>query len=78
MRRIDVLDAIEADSYDLVVARALLHHLTPATKALKRMIAPSSPEEGLTNIGGSGHRASVAEVTAADRPPELRARFREN
>ncbi len=37
--RIDLLeDAIEQDSYDLVVARALLHHLTPARKGLERMI----------------------------------------
>jgi SAM-dependent methyltransferase len=40
VRRIDVLqDEVEEASYDLVVARALLHHLTPAPKALERMVA---------------------------------------
>lgn len=51
VRRIDVLnDAIEADSYDLVVARALLHHLTPAPKALERMIAALKPGGVLLSI----------------------------
>src|SRR5271156_6107183 len=44
VRRIDILqDAIEPESYDLVVARALLHHLTPAQKALERMVAALKP-----------------------------------
>jgi len=51
VRRIDVLnDAIEADSYDLVVARALLHHLTPAQKALERMAAALKPGGVLLSI----------------------------
>ncbi len=46
VRRIDVLnDAIEAEAYDLVVARALLHHLTPAQKALERMVEALKPGE---------------------------------
>ncbi len=44
VRRIDVLqDVIEEGSYDLVVARALLHHLTPARRALERMVAGLKP-----------------------------------
>ncbi len=44
VRRIDILqDGIEESSYDLVVARALLHHLTPAGKALERMVAALKP-----------------------------------
>jgi SAM-dependent methyltransferase len=44
VRRIDIFkDAIEEDSYDFVVARALLHHLTPARKALERMISVLKP-----------------------------------
>jgi SAM-dependent methyltransferase len=44
VRRIDILqDAIEPESYDLVVARALLHHLTPARMALERMVAALKP-----------------------------------
>jgi SAM-dependent methyltransferase len=44
VRQIDILhDLIEEDSYDLVVARALLHHLTPARKAVERMIAAVKP-----------------------------------
>jgi len=45
VRRIDILhDAIEEeDSYDFVVARALLHHLTPARKALEDMVTALKP-----------------------------------
>jgi SAM-dependent methyltransferase len=51
VRRIDVLqDAIEERSYDLVVARALLHHLTPARKALERMVAALKPGGVLLSI----------------------------
>jgi SAM-dependent methyltransferase len=40
VRRIDILhDVIEKDSYDLVVARALLHHLKAARTAVERMVA---------------------------------------
>jgi SAM-dependent methyltransferase len=39
VRRIDLLrDEIEQNSYDLVVARALLHHLSTGRKGLERMV----------------------------------------
>jgi SAM-dependent methyltransferase len=51
VRRIDILrDEIEAGSYDFVVARALLHHLTPAAQALERMIAALKPGGVLLSI----------------------------
>ena len=51
VRRIDVLhDAIEEAAYDFVVARALLHHLTPARDALKRMVAALKPGGVLLSI----------------------------
>ncbi len=51
VRRIDILqDAIEEGSYDFVVARALLHHLTPAGKALERMAAALKPGGVLLSI----------------------------
>src|ERR1700728_2803713 len=51
VRRIDILqDVIEEASYDLVVARALLHHLTPARDALERMVAALKPGGVLLSI----------------------------
>jgi len=52
VRRIDILqDAIEDGSYDFVVARALLHHLTPAAgKALERMVGALKPGGVLLSI----------------------------
>jgi SAM-dependent methyltransferase len=51
VRRIDVLhDGIEENFYDLVVARALLHHLSPARDALKRMVAALKPGGVLLSI----------------------------
>ena len=51
VRRIDILhDEIEEGCYDLVVARALLHHLTPARKALERMVAALKPGGVLFSI----------------------------
>src|SRR5215470_5804603 len=51
VRRIDVLhDEIEKGFYDLVVARALLHHLTPASKALGRMVDALKPGGVLLSI----------------------------
>ncbi len=51
VRRIDVLqDVIEEGCYDFVVARALLHHLTPARKAVERMIAALKPGGVLLSI----------------------------
>jgi SAM-dependent methyltransferase len=41
---IDILqDEIEEGFYDFVVARALLHHLSPARKALERMVSALKP-----------------------------------
>ena len=51
VRRIDILqDAIEEGAYDFVVARALLHHLTPARKALERMVTALKPGGVLLSI----------------------------
>jgi SAM-dependent methyltransferase len=51
VRRIDILqDFIEEGCYDLVVARALLHHLTPARKALERMVTALKPGGVLLSI----------------------------
>ena len=44
VRQIDVLhDPLEEAAYDFVVARALLHHLTPARTALERMVKALKP-----------------------------------
>jgi SAM-dependent methyltransferase len=62
VRRIDVLsDPIEERSYDLVVARALLHHLTPARKALERMIAAVKPGGLLLSVEPDMLPCTVAE-----------------
>jgi SAM-dependent methyltransferase len=51
VRRIDILhDAIEEGAYDFVFARALLHHLTPAHKALERMVTALKPGGVLVSI----------------------------
>jgi len=51
VRRIDILrDDIETGFYDLVVARALLHHLTPAASALRRMIQALKPGGALLSV----------------------------
>src|SRR5262249_23576770 len=51
IRHIDVLqDAVEEGQYDLVVARALLHHLTPVNKALERMVKALKPGGTLLSI----------------------------
>jgi SAM-dependent methyltransferase len=51
VRRIDILhDALEKSAYDFVVARALLHHLTPAQKALEHMVAALKPGGVLLSI----------------------------
>lgn len=51
VRRIDILqDAVEEASYDFVVARALLHHLASARKALERMLTALKPGGVLLSI----------------------------
>jgi SAM-dependent methyltransferase len=62
IRRIDILqDPIEEGSYDLVVARALLHHLTPARRALERMTAALKPGGVLLSIEPDMLPCTVAE-----------------
>jgi SAM-dependent methyltransferase len=62
IRRINILqDEIEEASYDFVVARALLHHLTPARKALERMVAALKPGGVLLSIEPDMLRCTVAE-----------------
>jgi SAM-dependent methyltransferase len=51
IRQLNILeDAIEEDSYDLVVSRALPHHLSAPRKALQRMIAALKPGGMLLSI----------------------------
>lgn len=51
VRRLDVLqDLIEEGHYDLVVARALLHHLTPVGKAVEHMVKALKPGGVLLSI----------------------------
>jgi SAM-dependent methyltransferase len=62
IRRIDILqDAIEEGCYDLVVARALLHHLVSARKALERMVAALKPGGLLLSIEPDMLPCTVAE-----------------
>jgi SAM-dependent methyltransferase len=51
VRQIDILsDEVDEGAYDLVVARALLHHLASAEKALERMAAALKPGGVLLSI----------------------------
>jgi 2-polyprenyl-3-methyl-5-hydroxy-6-metoxy-1,4-benzoquinol methylase len=44
VRQINILeDAVEEGSYDPVTARAVLHHITSAEKAVRRMLAALKP-----------------------------------
>lgn len=62
IRQIDILqDVIEQGSYDLVVARALLHHLTPAREALERMVTALKPGGLLLSIEPDMLPCTVAE-----------------
>jgi SAM-dependent methyltransferase len=62
IRQIDILqDEIEADSYDFVVARALLHHLASAPKALERMVTALKPGGALLSIEPDMLPCTVAE-----------------
>lgn len=65
VRRIDVLqDSIEEGAYDLVVARALLHHVTPARTALQRMVAALKPGGVLLSIEPDMLSCTVSEPEA--------------
>jgi SAM-dependent methyltransferase len=62
VRRIDVLnDPIEPGAYDLVVERALLHHLTPAREAIERMTAAVKPGGVLLSVEPDMLPCTVAE-----------------
>lgn len=62
IRRVDILqDEIEEASYDFVVARALLHHLTPAHRALERMVSALKPGGILLSIEPDMLPCTVAE-----------------
>jgi SAM-dependent methyltransferase len=62
VRRIDVWqDALEEDCYDLVVARALLHRLKSARKALERTVAALKPGGVLLSIEPDMLPCTVAE-----------------
>ncbi len=51
VRQLDILsDEVEEGAYDLVVARAMLHHLASAEKALERMAAALKPGGVLLSI----------------------------
>ena len=65
VRRIDILeDVIEEGCYDFVVARALLHHLTPPRKAVERMIAALKPRGVLLSIEPDMLPCTVSEPAA--------------
>jgi SAM-dependent methyltransferase len=62
VRRIDILrDVIEENSYDFVVARALLHHLTPARNGLERMVSALKPGGLLLSVEPDMLPCTVAE-----------------
>ena len=62
VRRLDVMrDPIEDETYDLVVARALLHHLPDRQTALKRMISAVKPGGALLLIEPDMLPSTVAE-----------------
>jgi SAM-dependent methyltransferase len=62
IRRIDILrDPIEEGCYDFVVARALLHHLTPARKALERMVTALKPGGALLSVEPDMLPCTIAE-----------------
>jgi SAM-dependent methyltransferase len=65
VRRIDILrDVIEERAYDFVVARALLHHLTPAPWALERMVSALKPGGVLLSIEPDMLPCTVSEPDA--------------
>ena len=68
VKRIDVLqDSIQAGAYDLVVARAVLHHLADARGAVERMIGALKPGGRLLSVEPDMLPCTVAE------PPLMRA-----
>jgi len=76
IRRIDILqDVIEEESYDFVVARALLHHLMPARKALERMVSALKPGGVLLSVEPDMLPCTVAEPDSMHRFWEGRLRW---
>ena len=68
IRRIDILqDVIEEGTYDFVVARALLHHLRPARKALERMVTALKPGGVLLSVEPDMVPCTVAEPDSMHR-----------
>jgi SAM-dependent methyltransferase len=62
VRRIDILqDEVEEESYDFVVARALLHHLASSRRALERMAGALKPGGVLLSIEPDMLPSTVAE-----------------
>jgi SAM-dependent methyltransferase len=62
VRRLDIMqDAIEDEAYDLVVARALLHHLPARQTALGRMIEAVKPGGAFLSIEPDMLPCTVAE-----------------
>jgi len=62
VRQLDILrGAIEEAAYDLVVARALLHHLPSAREALQRMVSALKPGGVLLSVEPDMLTATVAE-----------------
>ena len=65
VRQIDVLySPIEVNAYDLVVSRALLHHLPAAKQALQRMVSALEPGGFLLSTEPHMLPATVAEPEA--------------
>jgi SAM-dependent methyltransferase len=62
IRKIDILeDAVEEGAYDFVVARAVLHHLISARRALECMVAALKPGGVLLSIEPDMLPCTVAE-----------------
>ena len=62
VRRLDILnDDVEQGAYDLVLARALLHHIASPQRALQRMIAALKPGGTLLSVEPDMLPATVAE-----------------
>jgi SAM-dependent methyltransferase len=71
VRQLNILkDGIEEASYDFVVARALLHHLTPARRGLERMVTALKPGGVLLSIEPDMLPSTVTE------PDSMRAFWR--
>jgi ubiquinone/menaquinone biosynthesis C-methylase UbiE len=69
IRKLNILeDPVEQNTYDLVTARAILHHLASPEKALQRMAAALKPGGVLLSI-----EPDMVPVTVAD--PETMHRF---